>query len=152
MFLNSKNKKSYLKDFQKLLKEDSGFWSLDSDLLINALIEINKNKNIQSLYSKHDKCDESYLFFAYSKEKEEFLFKYILPSILNRFNSEYKCFYEFLAPRDNLNQGVNHPIDIGAVCDPLYFKINHIRLSLESDSEQAHELFWKVLSLQLSQL
>ena len=152
MFLNSKNKKSYLIDFQKLLKEDSGFWSLDSDLLIRALMQINKNKNVQSLYSKHDKTGESYLFFAYSKDREEFLFKYILPSILNRFNAENKCFYEFLGPRDNLNIDVNSKIVLGAVRDPLYFKINHIRLSLESESEQVHEMFWKVLGLQLSQL
>ncbi len=152
MFLNSKNKKSYLIDFQKLLKEDSVFWSLDSELLIQSLVKINKNENVQSLYSKHDKTGESYLFFAYSKDREEFLFKYTLPSILNRFNTENICTYEFLGPRDNLNKQVNSEIDLGAVRDPLYFKINHIRISLESDNEQVHEMFWKVLGLQLSQL
>ena len=153
MHLSKKLKQYYLEDFQLVLKEPLEFWDLDSISLRDALLKINKNSEVQTLYSKHDTKTESYLFLAFSKKVEPSLFRYALPFILDQFNARgVFCFYEYLSPRENMNLTVPNNANQGAVNNPDYFQVDHIKIGLESNSEQEHERFWALLSQSLSTL
>lgn len=146
MYLNLKTKTYYQEDFRKLLDEKDSFWKIDSAFLKSILISINRNQKLQTLYSKHDPKEESYLFIAYSKDIELDLFRYRIPQILacNKFID-----YEYVAPRINLNREINNGISIGCVRDEDYFNIHHIRLGLTSSNPEEHAVFWSLLERQL---
>ncbi|MGB0838369.1 MAG: hypothetical protein ACPGRE_09735 [Flavobacteriaceae bacterium] len=146
MHLNKDLKQYYLEDFQLVLKEPMEFWDLDSLILREALVKINLNPEVQTLYSKHNAKEESYLFLTFSKKVERSLFRYALPFILDQFNARgVFCFYEYLSPRENMNLKVPNNANQGAVNNPEYFQVDHIKIGLETNSEIEHERFWALL-------
>ncbi len=162
-YLTEKRKKWYMKDFYSLLKVERDFWKIDNSILKEILIEINENPNIQTLYSKYsDKNNpddkSSYLTFAYTKKVELILFRNVIPHFIDFYNLKSSsnksiCNYDFFAPKENLNFDINSP-KFGIKCtdDKNYFRINHIRLNLESYSSQTHKDFWDELKLKFSDL
>lgn len=146
MYLNLKTKAYYEEDFRNLLSEKDSFWKIDSAFLERVLISINRNQKLQTLYSKHNPKEESYLFIAYAKDIELDLFRYRIPQILacNKF-----IHYEYIAPRMNLNREINNGISIGCIREEDYFNIHHIRFGISSSSPEEHEVFWRLLERQL---
>jgi hypothetical protein len=77
IYLNSRLKKKYMDDFMNRVLPFDGTeaWKLDRGLA-DILVSINKNSNIQTIYSKKDSfispgfLHESYLEFCYTPEIE----------------------------------------------------------------------------------
>ena len=149
MYLNPELKAYYLEDFDRLLNLDDAYWTIDSELLQVVLSKINQNKNIQSLYSKHDDKDESYLFFTYSNGVELKLFRFIIPQMLSVIPG---LTYEYLPPRINLNTGLNNGVDLACVTDENYFNVHQIRLGLVSADPILHKSFWNLVQNLLGQV
>ncbi|MDT0608028.1 hypothetical protein [Croceitalea rosinachiae] len=123
------------------------FWKIDEEIK-NHLIEINKNNNIQSLYSKYGPTDRmlgSYLEIGYSKSAEDHLFKSIIPEILFEFNAlRGQCIYEFNYPRDNANYNGDRELGFSCTDNSEHFRINTIKISYKSYG-QNHLEFWSYL-------
>ena len=149
MYLNPELKAYYLEDFDRLLNLDDAYWTIDSELLQVVLSKINQNKNIQSLYSKHDDKDESYLFFTFSNSVELKLFRFIIPQMLSVIPG---LTYEYLPPRINLNTGLNNGVILACVTDENYFNVHQIRLGLVSADPILHKDFWNLVQNLLCQV
>lgn len=160
IYLTPELKDYYMRDFENnILTIRHELWKLD-DGLINILIEINKNKNIQTLYSKWwsnsftSMTSESYLTFCYTKQIELNLFRFVIPELLIRQNNINKSMvsYCFYYPKPNANYHENEPTEIDLLCitDPNYFNINTIQITLSSGYRDAHEKFWMDLNEKLS--
>jgi len=149
MYLNPELKKWYLEDFERLLNLDDDYWNIDSIFLQDILVKINENNNIQTLYSKLDEQDESYLFFTYSSDVELKLFRFIIPQLLS-VNPGLS--YEYLPPRINLNTGLNNGVELACVTDINYFNVHQIRLGLVSKIPIDHKKFWNLIKNLLSQV
>lgn len=160
----TKNKKNvYMDDFKNLLSLEIDFWKIDNQELKDILININKNQNIQTLYSKFvDKSNafdcSSYLTFTYSKKVELNVFRFLVPFFVNEYNFNSnriisRCNYDFYQPKINLNyEKKSKKFGAGCVDNIDYFKINHIKISLESSSLKIHNEFWKDLKIKFNEL
>jgi hypothetical protein len=142
-YLDLKSKKKYQKDFKALEKVKVGFWALDDELVLDVCRRVNSNPDFQTLYSKYNPKEESYLFLAYQKEVELELFRYRIPQLLSLCPG---LFYEFIPPRENLNQAERLQVSLACVDDPDYFRINHIRFGLVEGRTEDHMLFWQSLA------
>jgi hypothetical protein len=161
IYLNAGLKQKYMDDFiNRVLPFDGPeAWKLDSGLS-EILASINKNSNIQTIYSKKDSfaspgfLHESYLEFCYSAEIELKLFREVIPAFNYDFNKEFNSlfYYQFSYPRDNPNLKEQSFAGLGCVDDEDYFRVNTIRLSLESPIRLNHENFWKRMGDSLSMI
>lgn len=151
----------YQKDFLNNVEPcNDSYWKLDQGVL-DYLVKINKNSSVHSLYSKmfspNDSSfiidQESYLRFAFKQEVENLLFREIIPRILMCANlsTEGKCFYQFEAPKDNLNYSELYtgPLQMGCVINPDYFRVNSIKLLFNSKRSADHVIFWDIISNEL---
>ena len=144
-YLTSELKKYYLLDFEQVLLLHDPFWGIPEPFLRLVLSEINTSEDIQTLYSKLKKEDieedeESYLVIAYSKRCEQVLHKKLnqLASSL----SKNQLIVEQLPPSENLNLGPEN-YDIGAINNPNYFKLHHVRITFLAENYETHCLFWQ---------
>lgn len=159
IYLDDDLKKLYMLDFESLLNFKCDFWELSPKILA-SLKNINKSSNVQSLYSSYYESDcfgkVSYLEFAYSKNIELQLLRFIIPYIVKKFNyyDDYtKCYFDFLEPQDNPNFKEGEPVmGIGSTDNINYFMINRIRITLNSDIDLVHDKFWRILEEELSKL
>lgn len=153
-YLTKERKKWYLEDFKNLLKIDNPIWKIDSNELKEILIKINSNEYIQTLYSKEADSKkeigdiESYLEFAYNSNIELKLFREIISYFIGKYNSndaqfESTCNFEFKPPQENPNLKLSQ-YQIGLKCtdDINYFKINRIRLTINSYNPNICKEFW----------
>jgi hypothetical protein len=161
IYLDDRLKKKYMDDFiSRVIPFDgSEAWKLDYGLA-DILLSVNKNSNIQSLYSKNDSfanpgfLHESYLEFCYTPEVELKLFREVIPAFNYDFNKEFNSlfYYQFSYRRENPNLKEKGLSGLGCVDDENYFMVNTIRLSLESPIKLNHENFWKRAGDSLSKL
>lgn len=152
IYLNAPLKQKYMDDFINHVLPFAGpeAWKLDNGLG-EILLSINGNSNIQSIYSKKDSfvspgfLHESYLEFCYTSEVELKLFREVIPSFNYDFNKEFNSlfYYQFSYPRENPNMEEHGGLGLGCTDDRDYFKVNTVRLSLESPIRLNHENFWK---------
>ncbi|ARV15023.1 hypothetical protein [Polaribacter sp. SA4-12] len=163
-YLTKKRKEWYLVDFNNLLNIENPTWKIDSEELKKILIKINSNEYIQTLYSKqklskselHDTT--SYIEFTYNSRIELKLFREILCYFIEEYNYDRNgiqsiCYFEFNLPKENPNYKKNSP-QIGLKCtdDNDYFKINHIKLHINSMFQKVHIDFWNDLTLKINGL
>lgn len=166
IYLTSELKAKYMEDFEtNVLNCCDEFWDLD-DGLTETLSQINSNQNIQTLYSKKLVAPESgawssqtdsYLKFAFSEEVELEILREVIPNCFEKFTSsieESYCIYQYCFPTVNSNYSIDDSksIKLGCVDDEDYFKINHIRIELNSHNQSIHEEFWEYLKSNLSRL
>lgn len=162
-YLTEYKKKIYMEDFKNLLLTDREFWKIDNDELKKILIHINTNPNIQTLYSKYTSSSKptetsSYLTFAYSKKVELKIFRELIPFFMNNYNSNStkymsSCNYDFSLPKINLNfENKSEKFGIGCTDDINYFKINNIKINLESEFSKVHNDFWNDLKIKFNEL
>ena len=151
-YLDADLKEYYMKDFNKLLRYND-CRKLDEGTR-EILAKINDRTWIQTLYSKKgDSINgdqwESYLEFTYVKNAESKI-KNILSNLVNSYKDiEGKCFYDFNLPKNNPNyfEELNEELLIGWKNNLNYFRINHIRLTLNLDvnAPNKHIEFWNDL-------
>ena len=124
---------------------DHDFWSIESGITTH-LNKINRNSNVQTLYSKCAKncknlSEESYLIIAYTRQVELRIFRKIIPYFIFNYNDSYSiCHYTFNEPY--MREGNDlHPevLNLSCVDDPSYFNINHIRIELKNGGLNLHE-------------
>ncbi len=141
-FLTKKRKAYYHKDFEKILTCNNGD-GLDDDIK-EYLVEINKNPDIQTLFSSRDDLERSSIRFAYSKNIEGTIFKKIIPIIICRCSvlKKSSLCYNFSYAKKNLNYNLNS--DLGWLNNKNYF-LNYIELNLKSDQKEAHDNFWIII-------
>lgn len=160
IYLTAESKKKYMDDFinSVLVFEKEETWKLDKGLS-EILTRINRNPLVQTLYSRKDPfatveyLHESYLEFCYSKDVELEIFRKVIPSLSLDFIREAKSifFYTFSFPKENPNifGGIS---GMGCLDDPEYFRINTIRLTLESPIRSMHDRLWSTLGNYLGTL
>lgn len=165
IFLTEESKKEYMKDFnQNVLTCDDEFWDLDEGLK-ELLIEINKNPNIQTLYSKrYNRAKttfdyKSYIRFTYTEEVEEKLLKHIIPTWLMmysnfRSSSNDTCIYRFDEPHENTNARDGAPSKFNLAClnNNQYFNVNTIDIQMNSYDFKCHDRFWNDVTEALKSL
>jgi hypothetical protein len=162
IYLTDNLKNRYMHDFEDhvLLYDKENAWKLDSGLA-GSLISINKNPHIQTLYSKKDSfanvdyLHESYLEFCYSSNVELKIFREIIPQFSFDFIREFRSafYYQFNFPRQNPNfAAASDPVGLDCIDDENYFKINTIRLTLESPIKSIHAKFWHTIEYTLAEL
>jgi hypothetical protein len=161
IYLNKELKTKYMADFEnKVLKVTHESWKL-SDNIREHLIKINENPKIQTLYSKYPEgkhemdYDESYLKFAYSQNLELKIFRYFLPMLVGKYNQEFTSTFNYLfyEPYTNPNfDGEKSEIDLACINDKDYYRINHIRIALNSGNKQVHDEFWEFVAKRLNEL
>lgn len=161
IYLDNRLKEKYMDDFinRVLPFNESEAWKLDEGVA-EILISVNRNPNVQTLYSKKDSfaspgfLHESYLEFCYTPEIELKLFREVIPAFNYDFNKEFNSlfYYQFSYPRENPNVQEHGRCGLACVDDKDYFRINTIRLSLESPIKLNHENFWKRAGESLSHL
>jgi hypothetical protein len=152
IYLSNNLKKKYMHDFLEnvLHYNKDNIWKLDAGL-DEILISVNRNPNIQSLYSRKDSFSqadflhESYIELCYSRYLELLLFREVIPSFNYDFikDSQSLFYYQFNYPRQNPNYSPgSETAGMGCIDDENYFQINTIRLILESPIKSIHEKFW----------
>lgn len=160
IYLTKRSKKKYMSDFLNNVLKYKGMesWRLDPGL-DDILGSVNRNPHIQSLYSRKDSFSEhgylheSFLEFCYSRTVELKLLREVIPSFSYDFIREFKSnfYYQFSYPRMNPNFVHGASIfGMGCIDDPDYFRINTIRLTLESPIRSIHQRFWTRLEASLS--
>jgi hypothetical protein len=158
LYLDEDKKSYYMLDFKNLLAYNgSDFWDIDNDLS-NLLININQNKNLQTLYSKRFEIKndsfgvtrKSYLKVAYTKAIEEKLYNSLL-KIQETFGDE-AILEAQLPEKENSNTSGVKTFGIACIDDIEYFNIHVFKIELESYEIASHEEFWKLLENKLSNL
>lgn len=153
MYLSENLKKKYMDDFnENVLKCEKEFWKLDEGLR-DILIEINKSPSIQTLYSKKfefkkiDNKPESYIQICYESEDILNIFKnIIIPDFVSKYNVKNKSnfYYSFPFPENNQGYEENQVrFGLGCIDDKDYYRINSIRMNLESYYRTIHDSFWE---------
>lgn len=159
-YLTRELKNYYMSDFAILLSfKGSDFWDIDEGLE-ELLIQINKNIDFQTLYSKKFEikpdsfsieCD-SYLDLAYSKKAQEHLLSLLNDVIISSNCNNSQIWIENHPPCDNANYRKESNFDIGCIKNPDYFRINHIRIKIESANIECHNLFWQNMESKFTEL
>lgn len=152
-YLTKKLKEYYLSDFGKLsIYKNVDFWSIDEDLL-DILKIINKNSNIQTLYSKRytlkgdawNTEQNSYLEIAFTKKVHSQLLL-LLTEIRDYLSNNYaQVTFMEISPRKNPNYELGESSPLGCQNNPNYFMINHIHIEMESSYLNNHNLFWECI-------
>ncbi len=162
IYLTDELKTKYQEDFVfNVLENKIEFWRLDEGLG-GILKEINKNKNIQTLYSKKwqpssmSATHDSYLKVCFKEEIELKIFRKLIPFLLARHNDKYNNSsfnYTYNLPSDNANHSEKPSrINLACIYDKDYFRINNIRFDFEGMTEVGHEKFWDDIKTQLSKI
>jgi hypothetical protein len=160
IYLNRELKEKYSRDFiSNVITFDSlEAWKLDEGLH-DILREINENEHISTIYSKRcyvaipDCQPLSYLEFCYSQNIELKLFRELIPSMFYQMDplDGTRFYYDFNFPRNNPNfSEAREKTGLGCLDDEDYFRINTIRLSLESSLPEAHFHFWEAIKKDLA--
>lgn len=159
IFLNSKLKLYYMKDFEKLLLDERDFWKIDSNSLKQILKNINSNPKVQTLYSKYGdqklSVSESYLQFAYVKDVEDKIFRLVIPNLLFTYNYDFKShfYYVYHEPSKNANFNLDREkFGFNCVDDENYFMINSVKIYLKTRDNIIREKFWKDIEIMLKEL
>lgn len=148
-----------MEDFEKLLQSEKDFWKLDSEHLKKILKNINSNPKIQTLYSKYGEKKSfgaiSYIQFAFVKDVEDKILRYLIPQILYKYNHNFKShsYYDYNEPRRNNNYNIEREkFGMNCVDDENYFMINSIKIYLKTRDENVIENFWADLEKSLKEL
>jgi hypothetical protein len=155
-YLNPELKAYYMDDFtNNVLPCMNTSWNLDSNLS-EILKEINKNVNVQTLYSqKPDRAkmvnmESSYIRFTYTKSIEKKLFRNVIPEFLQCFTDD-EIYYTYDLPRENSNYSdVDKFKELGCIHNPDYFRVNFITINFSSYIYQKHDEFWEMIKNELS--
>lgn len=164
-FLTTDTKKKYMDDFNNnVLTCKDSYWGIDSGLK-DILININQNKNVQTLYSKKYKgypsvgthpikgtsenC--SYLYVAFSEEITQLKIERIKQVMDSCFGDGF-----FMAVSQKQEIDINEfgscegGNKMSFFLDKSYFNIANICFTFESNNKYAHNYFWSELNRQLS--
>jgi hypothetical protein len=147
MYLTPELKAYYMQDFnENVLNCQDDFWKLD-DNLRDLFIKINKNKNVQTLYSRRmntttDPNDVSMLYILYSAKTPL--------KRLKAFQKEiFKSVPSFRGGYRNVNADLDMNIKMGCMNDKDYFKNGALMLTMKSQDLNEHKLFWDIIEKHL---
>jgi hypothetical protein len=140
-YLTSELKQKYMEDFNaNVLPCTKEYWRID-DGLRDALIKINKNKRVQTLYSKNAKhfYDISYLMLAVTEDYES--------KVLNLSKKLKRLFHKFsfdiIEPAKFVgDEGINMSCHINED----HFNITVFWFVVSEQNKESNKLFWKYLS------
>jgi len=159
IYLTSDLKAFYTDDFtNNVLPCKDSFWGLPPEI-VDILKTINKNINVQTLYS-HKKYfdrldgDDSNLTFTFTKDVELKIFREIIPYFIACFglNNDSKFSYLFRHPVIKDKTGVKNVCNLASVIDGNYFNVNNLWFNLSSDKKEIHDKFWADIQTKLGQL
>ncbi len=167
IFLNPDLKVKYMEDFvNKVLLCNDEFWDLDENLR-EVLSQINSNPNLQTLYSRKAtppkergmmfSQTDSYLKLTFVKEFELKILRDVIPECISIFTDkshESFCTYQYYYPDDNANYREDKigRLDLGCLNDKDHFRVNHVRIELDTSNLADHDKFWQFLNQRLSNL
>jgi hypothetical protein len=160
IYLTETLKNYYNSDLLSLTNDKTlGLYNLD-DGLDKVLKSINLNPEIQSIYSKWyrqnpdvwDLNTKSYLILVYTEKIEKLLIS-VLTSLKDQFSTENsECNYYLSEPGENPNFSPDSKFKIGCLINPDYFRINHVKIEIDSGEDSLHDIFWESLGNKLSNL
>jgi hypothetical protein len=154
LYLTRERKEQYMLDFEKVLAiSNDEFWDIDNGIK-EILIRINSDENYQTLYSKKYTIEDgdfnlgghSYLEITTTQKSWRKLleiFKEVKSVLVDK---KVTVKIEELSPQDNPCLNINSRIEIGCKVDPDYFRIKHMRISIETSELRFHDLFWDTIS------
>ena len=146
VYLTKEMKEYYMNDFtNNVVNCSDKYWGLDKGLL-EICTEINKNKNVQTVYSKkysgkHSCNPISYLWILISEDADvDKINKFIreCQSKIEKFE-----FMHYSAPEPIKNERK----DIVNLCvtDPKYLQHGYISVSMCSEKLKDHKFFWETI-------
>jgi hypothetical protein len=141
MYLTPQLKEYYQKDFtENVLPCTDVNWKLHPKL-IDLLVQINKNDNIQTIYSKKSevKYEPSYLYVSANKVGEKQLFELGV-----KLTEQIKdtCFM-VMSPNDK--KYGDSEIVMGCNTNDQYFNVKVFAFQIYTKKLKNHKLFWKFL-------
>jgi hypothetical protein len=148
--LTQELKNYYMQDFNdNVLSCTDNFWKID-DRLKNLLIKINKNKNVQTLYSRRRND-------ANDSNVGSFLWIHIAPNVsddkLNKFIRECKANISMFAidffEHKHLVQNLDMSVKMNCVNDKKYYKNGAIIIEMISPEQFEHDKFWNIVEKHL---
>lgn len=152
-YLTKELKKYYTNDFESLLSfKCSEFWDID-DGLVDILKQINLITEVQTLYSKRYKPNQEYLTTQTDSYLEITFTREFEPELISRLSklkAEFTCNNAVLTfsvqnPLNNVNVKPESKILLGCTTNPNYFMIRHIKIELDSENLECHDIFWEKL-------
>jgi hypothetical protein len=148
MYLTTELKAYYMQDFNKnVLNCQDDFWKLD-DNLRDLFIKINKNQNVQTLYSRRmntttDPNKVSMLWILYSAKTSIKTFKAFKKEITKSVPS-FRGGYNY-----HLHTDFDNKVKMGCMNDKKYFKHGALMLTMKSQDLNEHKLFWDIIEKHL---
>jgi hypothetical protein len=149
-YLTPELKKYYMDDFNNnVIKCTHEYWGLD-DGLLKICIDINKNPNVQTVYSKkyQAKINEqpiSYLWILFSKQTDT--------DKINKFIRECKSKFKYFLfeYEQKPNPIVNTKTGVKNLClnDPNYLEHGFINILIHSEKLKDHKAFWSIINKHL---
>jgi hypothetical protein len=143
MFLTPKLKAYYMQDFNdNVLSCTDDFWKID-DNLRELLININKNQNVQTLYSRRrnstqDTNEVSFLWVLHSKTANQ-------KTMLALRNELFEKIHSFRGGFKPVNINLDMGVKMNCMNDKNYFKNGALMLTMSSKDINQHNLFWDIL-------
>ncbi len=143
-------KQYYMQDFNdNVLTCTDNFWKID-DRLKDLLIKINKNKNVQTLYSRRRND-------ANDTNVGSFLWIHIAPSVsddkVNKFIRECKANIAMFAINyceyKHLVQNLDMSVKMNCINDKQYYKNGAIIIEMISPEQVDHDKFWSIIEKHL---
>ena len=141
MYLTPELKAYYQKDFtENVLPCTDKNWKLHKDLG-DLLIQINKNDNIQTIYSKKSdrSAEASYLYFSANKVGEKQLIELAI-----KLTNQVKDSYFMIMPPNNKGFG-DERVVMGCNTNKDFFNVKVFAFQVDSKNLKDHKQFWNIL-------
>jgi hypothetical protein len=148
VYLTKEIKEYYMNDFtNNVVNCSDEFWGLDEGLL-KICTDINKNDNVQTLYSRrclkdNDENNISFLWIMISEQADVDK----INTFIRTLKRQHK-FHTFMPTKMEIN-GLLPDIKIGATQDINYFQHGVIEVRIESKKLKEHNLFWETIARHL---
>ncbi len=146
VYLTKEIKEYYMNDFtNNVVNCSDEYWGLDEGVL-DICTEINKNNNVQTLYSKKYSggkgSDISYLWILYGKD--------VSVNEINEFVKECESkldlfLFEYCEAPEPI---ISDREDIANLClaDPKYLQYGFVNMMMGSFDVEQHNLFWEIIA------
>ena len=148
VYLTKEIKEYYMNDFtNNVVNCSDEFWGLDEGLL-EICTDINKNDNVQTLYSRrclkdNDENNISFLWIMISEQADVDK----INTFIRTLKRQHK-FHKFMPTKMEIN-GQLPDIKIGATQDINYFQHGVIEVRIESKKLKEHNLFLETIARHL---
>ena len=142
MYLTPELKAYYQKDFtENVLPCTDKNWKLHPEL-VDLLKQINKNENIQTIYSKKSdrNVEPSYLYFSANKVGE----KQLIDLAVKLTNQVKDACFMILPPNEKVYG--DKKVIMGCNTNKDFFNVKVFAFQILSKNLKNHKLFWKFLN------